>query len=102
MSGTVGTAYAMSMDTTGGTIFASLVIAAFWAVIAGVIIVRLVRARRGSKLRTALAPLAGAAEEYQHLLTGRDGMPASVQIAFAEEPQQLTSQPLPGQGDQRG
>jgi len=54
------------------------------AVVFGVAL-RLVKAKRGRKIRSALSPLADAAEAYQSLLLGRDTNSQSIEKAIAHD-----------------
>lgn len=51
------------------------------------IIVRLMRAPRGNKMRQSLGPVADAADSYQKLLTGREGMGESIRKTFPTDPE---------------
>lgn len=44
---------------------------AFWFLIAAGVVIKLIRSRRGRKIREAFAPVAGAADTYQSLLLGQ-------------------------------
>jgi hypothetical protein len=46
---------------------------------------RLVKAKRGRKIRSALSPLADAAEVYQSLLLGRDTISQSIEMALEHD-----------------
>lgn len=66
----------------------------FLAMTAG-IIVRLVRSRKGSRLRNALGPVAGAADAYQQLLLGRDSFSTCIEKSFSTESGDVTAGGLP-------
>jgi peptidoglycan/LPS O-acetylase OafA/YrhL len=66
----------------------------FGAVTAGVI-VRFIRARKGSRWRNALGPVAGAADAYQQLLLGRDSVSTCIEKSFAAGPTDVTTGELP-------
>ena len=55
--------------------------AALWIAIALGIVIRLIRARRGNKIRAAFSPVVGAADAYQSLLLGRPTMVESSEVA---------------------
>jgi len=62
-----------------------LLAGAFWASIVVGIAVRLVRAKRGARIRSAFGPVMGAAEEYQRLYTTQPGLAASVDYALRQQ-----------------
>ncbi|MGA7205305.1 MAG: hypothetical protein WBX27_11810 [Specibacter sp.] len=65
-----------------------------WLAIAAGIVVRLVRARRGTKIRTAFSPVAGAADTYQSLVLGRPTMgESSVEATGHPDADRFTSGP---------
>ncbi|WAH98584.1 hypothetical protein [Arthrobacter sp. MMS18-M83] len=59
----------------------SFAVVAFWLAIAAGITVKLIRARRGHKIREAFSPVAGAADTYQSLLLGKPTMAESAEEA---------------------
>lgn len=65
------------MDSDGARTLIAGVIAMFWVAIVVGMGVKLIRSRRGTKIRSAVSPLVGAADAYQSLLLGRPTMDES-------------------------
>lgn len=65
------------MDSEGSRTLIAGVMAAFWVAIMAGMVVKLIRSRRGTKIRSAVSPLLGAADAYQSLLLGRPTMDES-------------------------
>ncbi|MGO4103095.1 hypothetical protein AB4Y63_04020 [Leifsonia sp. YAF41] len=74
-----------------------VVVVLFWASIAVGMVVRLVKARPGSRIRSAFGPVMSAAEEYQRLYTTQPGLGISIDYAIRE--QQENSAETPGGQD---
>lgn len=71
--------------TDPGTLSGLLAIV-LWSALGIGVMVRLVRAPRGNKMRQSLGPVADAADSYQKLLTGREGMGESIRKSFPTDP----------------
>ncbi len=54
------------------------------AVVSGIVI-RLIKAKRGTKFRTAFSPVGDAADVYQSFLLGRDSMRQSIDKALRDD-----------------
>ncbi|MDO5751973.1 hypothetical protein, partial [Arthrobacter sp.] len=65
------------VDSDGARTLIAGVVAIFWAAIVVGMVVKLIRSRRGTKIRSAVSPLVGAADAYQSLLLGRPTMDES-------------------------
>lgn len=72
--------------TDPGTL-SGLLAMVLWSALGIGIIVRLIRAPRGNKMRQSLGAVADAADSYQKLLTGREGMRESVEKSFPADPE---------------
>jgi hypothetical protein len=73
------------MDASGAVVLVT--VAAFAVAIAAGVVVRFVRAPRGtrSRLRHAFGPIAGAGETWQELHTGQRGLQDSIIEAVQEQ-----------------
>ena len=54
-------------------LFIAILISLFWAAIIAGLVVRFVRAKKGTRLRAVAEPLVAAADSYQENLIGKTG-----------------------------
>lgn len=78
---------ALAAVTVATPVASIIVVVAFWFSIVVGMVVRLIRARPGSRIRSAFGPVVGAAEEYQRLYTTQPGLSASIDYAIREQQQ---------------